>query len=264
MFGFLSNDPLISLLRSFGYNVVRLPKANIKPLQLFGKKNNELYRLGELAVVFKSRGNAPLPSIMENASTANISGQRSGDLSAGLGLSMLGGVISSLGGSTSGLDSKYQQANSIAFQYEDVLEDSVDGAALDQFLSDADINPFSKTVDALLESDQVYVTTATIKSRKFTIFPKTAKGTDIALQIPPIQGVVGSNVKVSSQGQNSSAITFEGSTPLVFGFQAVQLFYDKGHYTRYEPAKLDVTMRGPSNRRGAKVIAQGPFINLGE
>jgi hypothetical protein len=42
--------------------------------------------------------------------------------------------------------------------------------------------------------------------------------------IPQIQGIVGSNIKVSNQSHDSLAITFEGKNLLVFGFQAVQLF----------------------------------------
>jgi len=264
MFGFLSNDPLISSLRSFGYNVVRLPRADITPLQILTKKNNEFQRLGEVSAVFKSRGNVAIPDIHENIPAANVSGQKSGDLSLGLGLSILGGIISALGGSPLALDTKYQKAKSVSFQYEGVLENNIGIVELDQFLTDADINPFSTYVSDLLKSDQVYITTSTIKSRKFTIYPKSAKGVDLGIQIPQIQGIVGSNIKVSSQGQDSSAITFEGSILLVFGFQAVQLFYDRGHYTRQEPVKADAVMRGTSRRRGAKLLSYGPFIELSE
>jgi hypothetical protein len=264
MFSFLSGDPLISLLKSYGYNVVRLPKATIKPLQLMASKNNELSRVGELSVVFKSKGNILQPAILENSPVANISGKKSGDFSLGLGLSILGNIISGLGGSASGLESKFSKADSIAFQYEGVLEDSVEVAELDQFLSDADISPFSRFVGQLLDSDQVYVVTATIKSKKFTIFPHASKNTDLDIQVPAIQSVVTPVVKVTSQGDNSSAITFEGTTPLIFGFQAVQLFYDRGRYTRIEPAKQDMPMRGSSNVRNSKLIASGPFVAMRE
>jgi hypothetical protein len=108
------------------------------------------------------------------------------------------------------------------------------------------------------------VVTATIKSKKFTIFPQSSKGGDLGIQVPVIQNVVSPTVKVTGQGGNSSAITFEGATPLVFGFQAVQLFYDRGRYTRIEPAQQDLPMRGPSNVGGSKLISLAPFVSLGE
>lgn len=264
MFDFLSNDPLFSSLRDFGYNAVRLPKSTIKPLQLYAKKGNELYRLGELSKAFVSRGNISYPKILEDMPAPHISGKKSGELSLGLGLSMIFGIITSLGGSTSGLDVKYQQANSIIFQYENVLEDSIEIIELDKFLNDTDINPFSKYVAELLDSDSVYVTTDTLKTCKLAVFPKAERRVDLDMQIPEIQSIVGPNITVSSKGEASSAITFEGKTPLVFGFRVMQLFYNKGRYTRQKPVKRKVVMLGPKKRRGAKLLSEGPFINLAE
>lgn len=263
MFGFLSNDPLLSLLRSLGYNVVRLPTSSIKPLQLFTRKNHQLYPIGPLEGVFVSRGHVSLPDIMENQPAANISGKKSGELSPGLGLSVLGGIISAFGGSTAGLDIKYKQAKSVSFQYEDVLVDSLAITQLDRFLTDADIDPFSKCVGELLESDQVYVTTSTLKSKKFTIIPQASKGGSLNIKIPEIQGLVGSNVTITGKGDSSSIITFEGNVPLVFGFQVWQLFYYKGKYQRQEPPKKEM-MLGPSKKSAAKVLTLGPFTSVRE
>ncbi len=67
MFGNILNDPLFSLLKTAGYNAVRLPKPNIKPTQLLTKKKgNDLVRLGELSMVFISKGNISSPHITEN------------------------------------------------------------------------------------------------------------------------------------------------------------------------------------------------------
>lgn len=262
MFEFLSNDPLYSLLRSFGYNTVRLPKATIKPLQLFTKKNNQFYQLGSLSGVFISRENISLPTIDENRKVANISGKKSGDLSLGVGFSILNGILSAFGGSAIGLDAEYKQARTISFQYEDVLEDTIEMTQLDQFLTEADINPSSKCVGDLLESDNVYVTRSTIKSQKFTILPQATKGTKLDVKIPEIQKIVGGNVKVSSTGEDSSAITFEGSTPLVFGFQAWQLFYNKGKIGRIKP--VEKVMLGPSKKKGANLLGESPFVSFAE
>ncbi len=264
MFESLSSDPLFSLLRTVGYNVVRLPKPSIKPLQLFAKKNNELFRLGELTDVFKSRTNVAVPEFLTDSPMPNISGIKSGDFNIGLGLSLAGNIISSFGGKAPGLESVFKKADTIAFQYEAVLEDSIGIAQLDQFLFDSDINPLSKYVAGLLDSDQVYVATATLKSRKFTILPKSSKDSNLDVNLPQVQNLMGSNIKVTSFSQNSAAITFEGTIPLVFGFQAQQLFYDKGRYTRQEPAKPNIVMRGPSGSKSQKLLTQGPFASFSD
>ena len=67
---------------------------------------------------------------------------------------------------------------------------------LDQFLNAADINPYSKRVGDLLEADQVYVTSAVIKSQKFSILPQASKETKLDIKIPEMQKIVGGNIKV--------------------------------------------------------------------
>jgi hypothetical protein len=259
MCGFWSNDPYTSLLKSFGYNAVRLPRANIKPLQVLSKNGGDASYFGELTTVFRPRENndTPIPKTIDNTPAANISGQKSGDLSVGLGLSILGNIITAMGGSALGLDSKYQQARTVSFQYQDVLQDLVETAALDKFLGQADINTSATTAANLLEADEVFITTSTIKSKKLTIYAKASKGADTQVDVHTIQGIVGSNVKVSTHSQDSSAITFEGPTPLVFGFQAVQLFYDRGQYFSLKPLKTDKAMRGKRS-----LITEAPFVRL--
>lgn len=54
----MGSDQSIKYLQSFGYCVVRLPKADLRPLQLLAKQGDDLDRLGEvpsLLVVFHKR-----------------------------------------------------------------------------------------------------------------------------------------------------------------------------------------------------------------
>ena len=258
MCGFFSSDPMISLLKSFGYNVVLLPKADISPLQILTRKDKELHRLGELKTVFEAGPNIEAPKIKRDTVTAKLSGQKSGYLKCGLGLNFLGGILSAMGGSSIGLESEFNHVNAISFQYDDVLDDSIELASLDQYLTDADINPFSTYVGALLESDDVYVINSTIKSKKFSVYPKVSNNTKFEPNIPVIQNIVGGKLQVSKHDEKSFAVTFEGTDPLVFGFQATRLFYDKGHYTRQEPAKTNIPLKG----RALTPISDSAFINI--
>jgi hypothetical protein len=244
------NDPFITYLKTFGYNTIRLPKADFRPLQLLARQGKDLDRLGDLATVLQTGNNIPLPPISTDVRAANISGQRTSDLSIGLGLSILGSVLGAMGGSKLGLDVAYKQARSVAFEFQDVLEDRIEVAKLDQFLADADVNPFSRHVAQLLEADDLYVTTAAIKSTKFTVAAKQSNGAALEVSVPVIQEIVGGNVKVSGQSEVTSQITYEGAIPLVFGFQAVQLFYDQGQYSRFKPL--------PTGGIAARDLAQVP------
>ena len=229
------NDPFLTYLKSFGYNVIRLPKADIKPLQVLARQGNDLNRLGELPTLLVAGSNIPLPPVSENTRAANVSGQRTSDLGIGVGLSILGSVLGAMGGSKLGLDTKYQNAKTAAFEFQDVYSDKVEVIKLDQYLADADVSPFSKHVAELLEADELYVTTETIKSSKFTVEAKKSDGMSLDVSVPEIQQIVGGSIRVSGSAAVTSKVTYESPMPLIFGFQAVRLFYDQGRYTAFEP-----------------------------
>lgn len=263
-------DNSITFLKSLGYSIVRLPRAGINPLQILIRKGNTLETLGELSTLLTSGSSIALPIIRTDVPAATISGQRSSDISIGVGLSILGSIIGAMGGSKIGLEITYDKARTIAFEYYDVLSDSIEIAALDQYLSDADVNPFSRYVTQLLESDDVYVITSTIKSKKFHVEGRKKDKTGLEVSIPEIKGVVGGNIKVSGQSERSTKVTFEGTIPLIFGFKAVRLIYDNGKYTAFNTLEAGVAAANimASEVVGANdidlLVSEGPFINLSE
>lgn len=259
----LCNDPLINFLKDDGYNVVRLPRVDIHPLQILCQQGRDFRNLGEITTLLVTGPAVPAPQITENQAVANISGKRTSDLSIGLGLSILSSIISTLGGSKLGLDLTYKRARSISFEFRDVFEDKIEIAQLDQCLADADISPYSRYVADLLEADELYVINTTIKSRKITVEAKKSDNVALTVDIPAIQGALGGNVKVSGQGEKSSIVTYEGNVPLVFGFQAVQLFFDRGHYTTLRPVEAGRAMHKGLSREGRTSLgSEGPFIRL--
>jgi hypothetical protein len=144
--------------------------------------------------------------------------------------------------------------------------DSIDIAALDQFLGASDVNPASKHVSKLLDADDIYVISAAIKSSKIAVEAKDQSGTDVAVEIPEVQQVVGGKVTVGSATAGTSKVTYEGAEPLVFGFQAVRLFYDKGHYTAFEPlpagggAARELKTSLPNGLH--MLTSEGPFLRI--
>jgi hypothetical protein len=161
------NDPYLKALRSFGYNVIRLPKADVAPLQLLARNGSALGRIGDLSTVILPRGGVALPAVRRDTPAASLSGQRSGELSVGVGLSVLGSIIGAMGGSKLGLDLQYKNAKSVTFEFQDVLEDRIDVASLDQRCRRR--RPFSTHVGQLLEADQIYA--GRPKSNKIAVRP---------------------------------------------------------------------------------------------
>jgi hypothetical protein len=256
-----NSDPLLTYLKSFGYSVIRLPRTDIQPLQVLVKEDTRLTRLGDLATILRPGPQVALPRLKENVAAANISGERTRDLSIGVGLSILGSVIGAMGGSKLGLDVTYKNARTAAFEFADVLEDRVDLADVDQYLTDADISAFSSHAAQLLEADSVYVMTSTIKSKKFIVQAKESSGTPIDIQIPEIQKIVGGSVNVTAAREASSKVAYEGPQPLVFGFQAARLFYENGRYTAFKALEPG-TSAFEARRAADYLITESPFVRL--
>ena len=224
------SDPALKALKDKGYNVVQLPKVDLLPTQLLVRNGKRLQRLGDLTSVFSPDPQAPVPPVSADQGGPNISGTNSADLDVGIGLNILGGLVSALGGSTLGLTLGYQRARSVQFEYVDTIENHAQVTAIDAFLAGATINPFARAVAQMLEADNVYVITSTLKARKLNVSAKDSSKSSLAVDVPVIQNAIGGNVKLTSGGQGSTVVTFEGLVPLVFGVQAVRLIFENGKY----------------------------------
>lgn len=257
-------DPFISFLKDHGYCAVRVPKADVRPLQLLSRQGHLLERMGDLGTVLVAGNGVRLPTVHSDLPAPSLSRQRTGDLSYGLGLSILGDVIAAMGGSKIGLDAKYERAHRLVFEFTDVLEDRVDLAELDQYLAGADISPFSRHVADMLEADELYVITSTIKSRLVTVGAVNQAGVDLPVLPPMIQALVGSGITVSGHDGHAHGLTYQGPVPLVFGFQAVRLIYDNGRYSAFQPVPAGAVMRTmtPAPPQRDSLATEGAFARL--
>jgi hypothetical protein len=259
MCGGSCDDPFVTYLNSIGYNAIRLPRAHFRPLQIMSKEGNALTWLGDVSDVFIPEPQTRLPNLEADIAAGEFSGKRSGQLSVGLGISLLGSIIGALGGSKLGLEVAYKRAKYITFEFSDVLIDRVAPAQLDQFLGGSDVNPSSVAIGKMLDADQVYVITSIVKSRKFTVEATTSDGTSLNMEVPEIQNIVKGNVKVATEGATATKISYQGNIALAFGFQAVQLYYDKGAYTAFKPLDAGVAARafGETREEGTELLNMG-------
>lgn len=224
-------DPALTALKSIGYNVVQLPRVDLRPTQLLVANGKKLQRLGEITSIFVQNADAPpAPAMAADRPGPGITISKSAALDAGVGLNILGGLISALGGSTLGLNLAYAKAKKIEMEYTGTLENSAELAIIDQFLAGASINQFSKAAKEMLEKDRVYVVTSTLKAATLNVTATDQNKSAIGIDVPVLSNAVGGNLKVSSSGEGSTKVTFKGNVPLVFAFQAVQLIFDDGVY----------------------------------
>jgi hypothetical protein len=246
----MCHDPFLSCLAAFGYCVVRLPMADLDPLQLLLRAGDDLDRLGSLPTVLEPGPHVGIPRAARGVPAPSISGGRTGRLDLGVGLSLLGGVVAAMGGSKVGLDEAYRAAHTLTFEFTDVTEDRVEIVDLDQYLTDARISRRSSHVAALLEAGEVYATTAVVRSRSLTVEARDENGASVSVQLPVLQQVAGGRLSVNQSGTGASTVVYAGDTPLGFGFRAVRLFYEDGRYCAFDPlAPGEAGLRTAGRRR---------------
>lgn len=268
------SDPALTYLKQYGYSIVRLPRADIKPLLLVERQGKELSRLGPADTLFLA-GTKPYPRIQADVTAADIKGSIKTTLSLGLGLALLKNFLEAFGATGAGLDLAYNKAKTVTFEFTGLLSDTVNLTELDQFLAAAKEDPSSRHLQTLLEADAVYCVATTLKSKSFVVDAAGESGTKLKVDIPAIKQAVSGNVAVEGGSNSTSKVSYTGDKLLIFGVQAVQLFYKNGEYRAFKPtAPGKVVLRKAGKRakasaksaKGSKsrsfLIPEGAFLGL--
>ena len=258
----ICSDPLVDFLKAQGYCAVRVPRADLRPLQVLAMQDRALERLGELDEVLAA-GDVPLPSLERAVPLPTLSGRRTGALSAGVGLSLLDGAFKAMGVQPPSLSASLAPGMTLTLAFDGVTEDRVDVALLDRYLAAADVRPGTPSVAALLDSDDVYVIIAVLRCRRLLV---TAHGADkhaASLSVPHVQGVVDASAALTVSREDDTTLAYEGRSPLAFGFKAVRLMYEDGRYAALKRLAAGRVMRGgPAESHAAPLEVTGPFARL--
>jgi len=255
-------DPLLESLKQYGYNIIRLPRSGIRPLQILTRTGTDLDRLGDLTTIMLT---GPVVPAMSQEVATNIAGgiARTGSIDAKLGIPILSNAIAAMGGSRIGLEARYEGAKSVTFEFLEVKEEAIEVARLDQYLAQAKPNPKNRQITKLLTADAVYVITSVLKSSKLNIAAKSSRNQALKLDAGELAKLVGADgkVNVSAVDSSSSTIQYAGAVELAFGFQAVQLQFVDGKYDGFQRLRPEAAaMRGigPDDRAAAPAEQPAP------
>lgn len=90
-------------MKEHGYNVVQLPQVDLIQTQLLYASNGKLRRLGELGSIFLPASDGlPAPPILPDQPGPDIEGTKSNEINVDVGIDVLGGLVSALGGGDTG------------------------------------------------------------------------------------------------------------------------------------------------------------------
>ena len=216
------SDKSTKFLANKGYNVVRHPSVEYRPLMLLGRQNKEVLQLGPLDLLVTNPP-GPLPQIAADQPAADLNGNASDKLAVGVGINILGNIIGAMGGNL-GATVNFTKAKRMEFSYRDVLNDSVLPLNVGNYLKNAEVDAANLVLrEYVLGNGELFLITKTAKSNVFTVKFESSSGTAVGVDVPVIQQLVGGNVKVEASGENNSVVSFEGKTRLAFAFQCFQL-----------------------------------------
>ena len=215
-------DPSITFLNKFGYNVIKLPRTGIEPLDVIGRDQVTQW-LGPLSKVWASSGPEPLPGPPHPASAVN--GQRTDALELSFGLSILANTLAAFGASVPSLNVAYKNAHSVQFTYTNVTSTSVSPFDAGNYLAAGTLRTDNPVVKNYFGSDKAkaFLIVEVLKADSITVTATDSHGTEVGIDLPQIQGVVDAKIGVKPSGASNSTITFTGLVPVTFGFSVQQI-----------------------------------------
>jgi len=222
----LCTDKSLTYLNDLGYNVVRLPRKGIDPLDVLGRDGKSVERLGRLDQLWTSR--KPLPEIGAPQPAAYLNGQATSEMALSVGLRVLNGVLKAIGADLPELSFAYKQADSLQFTFGDVTARSVVPLDVGNFLSEGDIrgaNPFVERYFADEDTD-AFIITEVLQSNEITVSAKDHGGRTVKVDIPSIQAILGGDVSISANDTAGTKITYKGKEAVTFGFKVFEIAFD--------------------------------------
>jgi len=218
-------DPSVTFLNKYGFNVVKAPRAGIEPMCVIGRDvtTNNLGQLRHIWTSDKSEPiiGPPLPSFAFNGTETDA-------LDLSFGLKVLSGALAAFGASVPSLDVAYQSAHSVHFAYTNVTSVSVEPLAVGQYLAHGTLETDNPVVRNYFfdPKSSAYLIIEVLKSDSITITATDSHGVTVGVDLPAIQGLVGTSVKVKPSSSENSTITFTGPTPITFAFNVLQIVRD--------------------------------------
>ena len=225
-------DPSVARLNELGYNVIKVPRAGVDPLNLIArdKETQQLNRIGRLQTLWKSTSSdVPLPGPPNPVASLNNTSTSKLDL--GFGLDLLKGALAIFGASAPALDLSHTSAKSLQFNYTNVTSVSIDTDVIGDFLTEGTLSVNNPAAQQWIVDPEsvVYVLTEVLRSTSITVTATDSNGNGVSLSAPQINGIVGGSINVKPSTATNTAITFESTTtpptPANFAFKAIRLIW---------------------------------------
>lgn len=233
-------DPVTKELNRRGYNLVRLPRIGINPLDVLGRDSGNLEKLGSIDEVWTSTETKPLPG--DPAPAAGIDGESTSDLDLGIGLKLLSNALAGLGSSIGlpSLNLAFKTARTIQFKFVNVESVSITPFALGNFLKVGKLDQKNPFVSHFFGNDdtQEYVIFDILRSDSVSVSAKSDSGGSVEPELNVLSGMLTANVKVKADASNTTELVFRSQVKATFAFKAFEIFLQTGNGSFRQPARM--------------------------
>jgi len=228
----LCTDPRLTYLNNIGYNVLKLPRERLPVLTIIGRDNGVMQELGLLSNIWKTEAKPPDQEQQEAGS--EINGQKTNNLKLSIGLEILSGILKVMGAVTPQVDFAYTHAKSVQFGFKNVRINRVQPFLVGEYLSNGDLNQKNPFASYFTDEDkEAFVITDVLLSNAINVIAKNENGQSVGVDVPAIGKAVSAKIKVELDQKEETAVTYEASTPLAFGFKVFGIQHSDGNWGIY-------------------------------
>ncbi len=259
------DDPFERRVReTYGANVVGAPRAGIDPLTTVARQDDRVEPRGHLRYILE--GEPPRFPPVTSSPAAAMSGTRSAEIKAALGLDLSAKFLSALGLPVPGADltaTLWQGASTFTFEVRDVMDNQVDLAHLGQAINGRLVARTPATEIFLAdETQQLLLITRTLTTPTFAVRATGTGGQTVKIAVDGISDLVGSaHADVSWKREHDDWVSFRGAAPVTFGFAVVPCLIDPARRLRFGLTSSDVKwgepLAAPPKVESRPVIADG-------
>lgn len=245
----ICKDQSLTYLNKFGYNVVRLPRTGINPLDVLGKNKVSYERLGRLDQIWESTVNVPGPNAPQFAPQINV--VQTGKIKLSVGLKILGNILSSFGVAGASLESSFQGVHTLKFSFGMPEIVSIDIFKIGDFMSNGNLKSQNPVVKHYFEEEEArtFVLSEILKTDTISVKSFNEAGVEMKADVSGIQETVNGKVNVSAGRERNTEIIYKGNEKLVFGFKAFEIIWNDGRWElgiQPKPGKMFLGVRHES------------------
>ena len=232
-------DPSLTYLNRLGYNVVRLPRTGLMPLEVLGNEIGQPPEpIGALPTVWSST--LKVPDVIDG-DAATITGKSSSNIKIKFGLKILERVLGAMGASVPEVSLAYFRARTVRFEFKAPEIKKIDPLIIGNYLAQGDLNSDNPFVQRYMlnEECQAYVVTEVLQAKAIRVTALDESETSAKVDVKMLQDGVGGNVDVKLSTAAEGDLVYEGKKSLAFGYKAHEIVYS-GHewnVRRLEPAQ---------------------------